>query len=312
MHIEVFQSRVLEELVDVWNRNLPADSISPTRLEAGVLLDPNFREDFCLLAREGCRIVGFILGICGEGIHFPRELVGSRAWILAIAVESGYRRRGIGSTLLRELEQKFQKAGKHDIWIASYPTAYIVPGVDEDTYAEGLVFLQARGYQPAYTALAMDASIWPPHFPEGIVQKEKELAVQGITFYPYSSQWLSAFRKFLRTEVQWDWEWLALRNLRRISEGIFSPEQFLLAVSDEDEVVGYCQYENEHFGPFGVAQGFQGRGIGTVLLLRALHSMSQKGMHNAWVLWTGDRVAKLYARFGFKQSRKFAVLHKEI
>jgi GNAT superfamily N-acetyltransferase len=173
-----------------------------------------------------------------------------------------------------------------------------------------LAFFQAKGYRVAYTALAMDASLWPPNFPEGLAQKEKELAVEGITFHPYSSQWLSAFRRFLSAHTPWDWEWLALNNLRRISEGTFSPGQFLLAVSEGKEAVGYCQYEGEHFGPFGVAQGFQGKGIGTVLLARALRSMSQQGLHNAWVLWTGDRVAKLYARFGFRESRKFAILHK--
>ena len=120
MNIDVFQSRNLEELVDIWNRNLSADPISSTKLETRVLLDPNFREEFCLVARKENRIIGFILGICGEGIHFPGELMGSRAWILAMAVESRYRRRGVGSTLLQKLEQKFREAGRHDIWIASY------------------------------------------------------------------------------------------------------------------------------------------------------------------------------------------------
>jgi hypothetical protein len=44
MRIEPFHSQVLGELVRVWNRNLPADPVSPARLEARVLLDPNFLE----------------------------------------------------------------------------------------------------------------------------------------------------------------------------------------------------------------------------------------------------------------------------
>jgi len=311
MRIEVFQSGHLEELVEVWNRNLVADSISPARLETRVLLDPNFREEFCLVVREGYSMIGFVMGICGEGIHFPAELAGGRAWILAVAVETGHRRNGVGTTLLKELESRFQKAGMRNIWVASYPTAYIVPGVDEEAYPGGLAFFHARGYQVAYAAYAMDASIWPPRLPEAIFRKEKELAAQGITFHPYASGWLSAFRRFLRSQVPWDWEWLALRNLCRISEGTFSPEQFLLAISAQ-EVVGYCQYEGEHFGPIGVAEGFQRRGIGTVLLARALRSMVRQGLHNAWVLWTGDEVARLYARFEFRKSRKFAILHKEL
>ena len=89
MRIEPFHSRDLGELVGVWNRNLPADPVSPARLEARVLLDPNFRETFALLAREEAQIAGFVLGICGEGFCYqarqvPPEEMGSRAWILAL------------------------------------------------------------------------------------------------------------------------------------------------------------------------------------------------------------------------------------
>ena len=88
MHIEAFHSQDLDELIRVWNRNLPADPISPARLEARVLLDPNFRETYFLVARKEARIVGFALGICGEGFRHqaeqvPPEEMGSRARIQA-------------------------------------------------------------------------------------------------------------------------------------------------------------------------------------------------------------------------------------
>ena len=201
MRINTFQSGDLEELVAVWNRNLSADPISADRLGARVLLDPNFREEYCLVARKGDRIIGFVLGICGEGFHLRGELRGIRAWILAMAVESEQRGNGIGSALLEELEQRFQRAGRRDVWVASYPTAYIVPGVDERAYSKGLAFFRARGYQVASWALAMDVSLWPPKLPEDLSRKEEELNAQGTAFHTYSPRWLSAFRRFLRCEV---------------------------------------------------------------------------------------------------------------
>jgi mycothiol synthase len=314
MRTVAFHSADFDELVDVWNRSLHADPISASRLETRVLLDPNFRDEFCLLARESKRIIGFVLGICGEGVHFSvetKECEGTKAWILAMAVEEAYRRRGVGVELLANLEHRFQKAGKRDVWVAPYPTAYIVPGVDETAYPNGIAFLKAQGYRVAYTALAMDASLWPVQPSESMGRKEQKLAVQGVVLCAYSTGWLSAFRRFLRLHVPWDWEMSALRNLRRIDEGTFRPEQILLAVT-EGKVVGYCQYDGEHFGPFGVAQGYQGRGIGTGLLARALRTMEQQGLHNAWVLWTGEEAARLYQRFGFRESRRFAVMRKEI
>ena len=137
MRIEIFQSKDLEELVGIWNRNLHADLISSILLETRVLLDPNFREEFCLVAYDGGDMAGFILGICGDGFHFPGSLSGDRAWILATAVDARHRGKGVGSDLLRELERRFREAGKRSIWIASYPTAYIVPCIDEAAYAKG-------------------------------------------------------------------------------------------------------------------------------------------------------------------------------
>lgn len=311
MHVGAFHSRDLEGLVALWNRGLPADPISPARLESCVLLDPNYRDDLHLVAREGGRMVGFVLGICGQGVHWPGERAGDRGWILALAVDPQARGRGVGSALLEEVERRFRALGRCELWMASYPTAYLVPGVDEAAYAPGLAFLQRRGYRRAYTALAMDASLWPPRFPEEAAAREAALAGQGIAFHTYSARWLSPFRAFLRAQVPWDWEYLALRDLARIQEGTFAAEQLHLAVCGE-EAIGYCQYEGEHFGPFGVAEGFQNRGIGTVLLARALRSMAGQGAHDAWVLWTGDRAARLYARFGFQESRRFAVLHKAL
>ncbi len=298
-------------LVEVWNRSLTADLISAARLESLVLLDPNFRDEFALLARQDGAVIGFALGICGQGFHFPARLEGDRAWILALAVAPEHRRRGVGAALLAELEERFRQRGKRHIWLASYPTAYIVPGLDQAAYPAGLAFFQAQGYQMASQAMSMDASLWPPQFLSDLDERERKLARQGISILAYSSRWLIPFRRFLRAALPWDWEWLALRNLRRIGEGTFAPHQFVLAVSGE-QVIGYCQYEGAHFGPFGVAEGFQGQGIGTVLLGRTLQAMAQDGHHSAWVLWTGGDAARLYERFGFRPSRWFSILHKGV
>lgn len=311
MDIQPFDSRDLPDLVQVWNRSLTADLISPQRLAAQVLLDPNFRAGFFLVARIDEQMAGFVLGMTGEGFCFPSRLEGARAWVLALAVDAPFRRQGIGAALLAELEERFRQAGKRDLWMATYPTAYIVPGIDEAAYPGGLAFFQAQGFRVASQAIAMDASLWPPPFPPGLDERERRLAQQGISILAYSSRWLIPFRQFLRDALPWDWEWLALKNLARTHDGAFAPARFLLAVSGE-RVIGYCQYEGAHFGPFGVAEGFQGQGVGTLLLARALQSMAQDGHHSAWVLWTGGDAARLYARFGFQESRRFAVLHKEL
>jgi len=50
-----------------------------------------------------------------------------------------------------------------------------------------------------------------------------------------------------------------------------------------------------------------------VLLSRTLYQMRKKGCHSAWVLWTGQRALDgVYGRLGFKLSRRFAIMKKEL
>jgi GNAT superfamily N-acetyltransferase len=108
-----------------------------------------------------------------------------------------------------------------------------------------------------------------------------------------------------------DWVRVERRNLRKMTEGGFSPEQITVATKD-GEIIGYCQFEGSHFGPFGVSDAFQGRGIGTVLLARTLERMKCAGYHDAWVMWTDDIAAKVYGKFGFHETRRFALLKKKL
>ena len=98
--------------------------------------------------------------------------------------------------------------------------------------------------------------------------------------------------------------------MKKISEGGFSENQITVVVHN-DEIIGYCQFEGSHFGPFGVSDKFQGKGIGTVLLAKTIERMKSEGFHDAWVTWTDDIAAKVYGKFGFKETRRFALLRKE-
>jgi GNAT superfamily N-acetyltransferase len=117
--------------------------------------------------------------------------------------------------------------------------------------------------------------------------------------------------KFLDQAMPSDWVRVERRNLRKITEGGFQAEQ-IMVVTHEGNIIGYCQFEGSHFGPFGVSDAYQGRGIGTVLLARTLERMRNEGQHVAWVMWTDDVAAKVYGKFGFKETRRFALLKKTL
>jgi GNAT superfamily N-acetyltransferase len=85
----------------------------------------------------------------------------------------------------------------------------------------------------------------------------------------------------------------------------------VVAVRDS-EVLGYAEHRAERFGPFGVDPALRSRGIGRVLLATTLTEMLKKNYHAAWFLWTDDNAARLYARCGFHEVRRFAVLKREL
>ena len=87
----------------------------------------------------------------------------------------------------------------------------------------------------------------------------------------------------------------------------------LITAFDNGEVVGFSHYENERFGPIGVAASQRGRGLGQVLMYRTLVAQRDAGFRAAWFLWSDDKTAaKLYNGAGFKEVRRFALLRKEL
>ncbi len=308
----------IEQVLKLWNRVLPLDAVTLDSLEARVLLDENFDENTFLVAREDERIIGFIVGTYARrvplGDHDPK---GDRCWITAFGVDQAGRTKGVADSMLASLLGKFKALGKKECYIATYAPGYFVPGIDVKEYPEAIALLKKNSFEETYRPLSMDTQL--PLFkvtPEA-EKKERQLLESGIVIRPYTRNDLLSFLKFLEANMPADWMRVSRANLRDLTRGIFMTDQIFLAVSegkDEKpaEVIGYCQFEGAHFGPFGVADKYQGKGIGTVLLGRTLERMRAKGHHNAFVLWTDDMAAKVYSKFGFKETRRFAVLKKTL
>lgn len=311
-------NRDIEAVLTLWNRVLPLDAVTLDSLEARVLLDENFDENTFLIARENDRIVGFVVGTYARrvplGDHDPK---GDRCWITSFGVDPEYQKKGVALQMLTSLLEKFKSLGKKECCIATYAPGYFVPGIDVKEYADAVSFLKKNGFEETYRPLSMDTQL--PLFkvtPEA-EKKEIQLRENGIVIRPYTRNDLLSFLKFLEANMPADWMRVSRANLRDLTRGIFQADQIFLAVSQgsdgkEPEVIGYCQFEGAHFGPFGVADKYQGKGIGTVLLGRTLERMRAKGQHCAFVLWTDDKAAKVYSKFGFNETRRFAVLRKSL
>jgi mycothiol synthase len=309
--IRAYQGDDEPDLLELWNAALPYDPIDRPTFRRKVLLDPNFSPDHLLLAESDGALTGFSLCLMRR---VPMDKVGlepERGWITAFGVAPDSRRQGIGDALLGRAMEAFAAAGRREVLIAPYTPNYFVPGVDVERYAEGLAFLQKRGFGVVSRPLSMDANIVLFDYAPW-AEREAKLQKQGISVRSMRPVDIPRLLELLEAHMPGDWLRHARELLLDISKGLGDHEQFTLALR-AGEVVGYCQFEREHFGPFGVRSDLQGRGIGTVLLAQCLRTMQRKGLHNAWVLWTSDELARrVYGKFGFRETRRFAVLRCEV
>ena len=314
MHISInhYTDDDREQVLSLWAQSLPLDAIAEDIFERRVLLDENFDPSTFLLARKDDNLVGFVLGVYARRMHLgDADPDGTRCWITAFGVHPTAMLKEVGTPLLATLENRFRALGKRECRISGYPPGYFTPGIDQQASAPLLEFFVSHKYEAFHEALSMDAPIALFTVPEKIVQMEQTLLAGGIEIRPYRRTDLVRFLGFLERTMPTDWVRVERSNLRKISEGGFRTDQ-ITVVTHGEEIIGYCQFEGSHFGPFGVSDLHQGRGIGTVLLARTLERMRHQGYHNAWVMWTDDVAAKVYSKFGFTQTRRFTLLKKEL
>ncbi len=306
-----FGGEHLEGVLAVVEQALVADPIPRSTFARKVLLDRNFDPEGAPVAIEGDRVVGFALAIARR---FPLEDAPpdtGTGYVTLLAVAPDVRGRGVGSALIQRAEGYLAGRGCTRALVSPYAPGYFIPGVDVVAYAEGLCFLEGRGYAVTSTPIAMEADLTAMRVPDWVLERERQLQGDGTVVEPYTTARIPALFAFLRAHFPGDWQRFARAAADRIEQG--EPSSRLWIALHGDDVVGYAHHEVERFGPIGVAPEWRGMGIGQVLMYRTLNSMRRQGLHTAWFLWTDERTAsRLYAGAGFRVTRKFAVLAKGI
>ncbi|MCC5874620.1 MAG: GNAT family N-acetyltransferase [Candidatus Sumerlaeia bacterium] len=312
VQIRPFQSADLEEVLEVWRKSLPLDAITRSDFLGRVLLDKNFERSGLLVAVWENNVVGFILALC---LRHPIENIGlmeHRGFVTAFGVSPEVQGIGVGGALLSAAEDFLRERGRRELAIAPYAPNYFVPGVDREAYARGLDWLKKHGFVEYSEGIAMDALIGKFDLDEELQQRETKLASQGVVVSTLPVEEATDFLDWMIAFMPGDWVEDARGLLQRMVAGD-APTGSIKVARDKGAIVGYCKFDGEHFGPFGVQESHQGSGIGTLLLAKTLLQMRMEGHHAAFVLWTGERAAKgVYGRLGFTISRRFAILRKQL
>jgi mycothiol synthase len=142
-----------------------------------------------------------------------------------------------------------------------------------------------------------------------VKDRREKLNAERLVIAAYSPELTIPLLDFARKEFPGDWVRVVRETAGKIVAGE-SPGR-LIAALDRGQVVGFSHYENERFGPIGVAQSQRGRGIGQVLMYATLGLQREAGFRAAWFLWSDDKTAeRIYTGAGFKETRRFALMKK--
>lgn len=307
-NIRSFARGDLQKLVALWNASMAADPISEQRLLLDYVLDPHFDPDGLLLATDGDELIGFALGMTAR-TDVPSDNAVGTGVIVGFGVAESHRRQGIGSQLLQQLEAYFLAKDVSTIQVGPWVPPYLAPGVDEGAYAGTVEFLEAQGFASGAKPVSMRALLTGYEASADVPEIAARLEAEDVTIRPAVADDVTELIAFAVEHFP-HWESYVRGALQSVVSA--NGEATLHIALDGGTVIGFAMTNGERFGPFGVNDEYRGRGIGAVLLSRALCAMRAANVHLAYFLWTSDQTARLYNRHGFEIVRRFTMMSKKL
>jgi GNAT superfamily N-acetyltransferase len=244
---------------------LPYDHVD-TVAEEKLFGDDGARSGVAFGASDGSRLVG-VVAAAGR-------------WVKLLAVDAGYRRRGVGSALLSAVRRPRAR-------IFDHPGNYLSPGLDK-RYGDGLAFAQHHGFTivgevdnlrapvdgnplvDTVRSAELDARVVAAGYEIARVDDARRTSVLGWIASVFAPVWAFEVAR-------------ALDGSRRAVHAVFSagaPCAFA-AADGNNRGLGW-------FGPAGTDPAHRGRGLGEALLLRCL--LDVRGLPDAGVIaWVGPK-----------------------
>jgi mycothiol synthase len=295
-------------VLSIWNRALPRDPTSEARFVRTVLSDPDYwpgdDSGFLVAVRAG-RVVGFVRAVIRRWPNDRLGLEPQNGWISILAVDAPDRRSGAGTALLEAALSYFRRLGRKRVWVCGTTTSApgsIVPGVDRDAYPGALKLFEKLWFIVDQEAFSMARDV--VDFDVETFRRDAWASGLDIEVSTLSWDQVPQFLRFLSESLPGAWTIAGRAKVRSGELG-----EILIARQD-GAIVGYCQWQGEHFGPFGVAPAARNRKVGAKLFAEAVQRIREAGGRSVWFNWADASAARFYERFGLRVTRRYAVLRR--
>jgi GNAT superfamily N-acetyltransferase len=209
------------------------------------------------------------------------------------------------------MEKLLRERGAKRLDVGPYGSAYICPGVDKESYPEGVRFFGKRGYTDSGESCSMSMNLWGFTIPPQYIEKKKTLEAQGFVIKPFSKEDVPALFEFIREYFP---TWLPLIRPSILEHR--AEKTLIIALDKAGKVAGFVlramDGPDERFGPFAVRRDLQGIGLGSVLFHQMMENMIRNRIFHTYFMWTQGRNLEIYNSWGMKIFRRYAMFYKEI
>ena len=319
VELRPFDRARVGEIVALWNAAFaPAFPLREPLFRQNVVLDPHFDPAGAWLACEapGGRLVG-----CGIA-KVAREPLGAdglrpdRGWLSVVAVHPGRRRRGIGTALVRAAEAFLVARGRSTAILGGDPEHFF-PGAPDASGAPE--FFEAAGYAVRGEAYDLRRSLDGYRSPEAVAAART--ANPDVEVRPLRTGEEAALLRFFDAVFPGRWRYTIARFLR-----LGGPVGDVMGVVRGGEIAGFAMLFHPHsrwigpsiawaaptngggpaeggLGPMGLAPALRGRGLGHVLLDRAMVHLAGLGVREMVIDWT--ILLDFYGALGFVPFRRY-------
>ena len=280
--------------LSLWNSCCTFDQLTDAVFLEKTSGDPDWDENLLKIEYVEGVPIGFCFAVARSG---KDEFVGH---VKLLAVDPSYRGRGIGSSLLQQIENEFSRNGVKKVRLGEAAPNYLNPGIDP-RYTAAMLFFRNRGYERFGEAYNMSVDLGA--LPVAPVVRDSTIEVRRAN---------SSDRESVDGLLKTYWpSWIS-----EVSNS-FEREPISLHIAIRDgTLLGFSAYDCNNvgtgwFGPMGTAPEARGSGIGATLLHHCLSDLKMSGLETATIPWVAP--IGFYSKFvGASISRVFYRFEKSL